>query len=584
MSSSHKNAVEVSDLKKVYNLFSGQKLNALDSISFNLKRTEILGIVGQSGGGKTTLLRILRGVEPFNSGQFILRDKAGEILLRPDSPARLFREAKKKTVIHLQRSFGLWATTALDNVMRRLNALTTEDETAPLPDDYTIEYKEMKEKALEILDAVKLKHKAEQAAPVMSGGEKQRLVLARQLAIAGSTKNIGKILLIDEPVTMSDPLTKQISLDYIKNLRDKYELSIIVASHHPQLLRYLSDRVIWLENGKIVAEGEPQNILDKFLEKMAPVYPLEPLKIKKPLIRVKNISRKFYSPELLKLEFDMSNVNFEVFESEILGIIGPSGIGKTVLLELLSGVSLPKEGEILYDLIGKNVNIGVLGEDAMLTRRHISYVRQELSLTHNAIIRDLAAATLGIKGERALYNARKKAKELNIREEIVDVFLRLSDLPDAEVNIRLEKLGLDKSIIYDLFPIPPWSAIQEVVVPIFNEFDLPEKILYRKTQELSGGESIRVAIALGLLSSPRVIILDEPFGDLDPITLRNLANMVKKVNRMGVTIIIVSHHTEFLKEVTHRILYLKEGKVIKMGDPKDICDEFLKDSNAKFMS
>ncbi|MHA1377083.1 MAG: ATP-binding cassette domain-containing protein [Candidatus Helarchaeota archaeon] len=584
MSNNQENAIEVFNLSKIYDLFSGEKLTALDSISLNLKKSEILGIIGQSGGGKTTLLRILRGVEPFDSGQFILRDDEGEILIKPDSSKRNFREAKRKTLIHLQRSFGLWATSALDNVMRRLNALKTEDETGPLPEEYTSEYKEMKEKALEILDAVKLKHKANQVAPVMSGGEKQRLVLARQLAIAGSEKSFGKILLLDEPVTMSDPLTKQISLDYIKKLRDKFKLSILVASHHPQLLRYLSDRIIWLENGKIIDEGDPNEILKNFAQKIAPVYPLEPLKLKKPIIKVKNVSRKFYSPEILKLEFDMSNINFEVYDGEILGIIGPSGIGKTVLLELLSGVSLPKVGEVLYNLLGKDVNIGVLGEDAMKTRRYISYVRQELSLTHNAIVKDLAAATLGIKGERALYNARKKAKELNIREEIIDVIHRLGDLPDSEVNIRLEKLGLDKSIIHDLFPIPPWSAIQDIVVPIFDEFDLPKKILERKTQELSGGESVRVAIALGLLSSPKVIILDEPFGDIDPITLRNLANMIKKVNKMGVTIIIVSHHTEVLKEVTHRVVYLKEGKILKIGDPDVIAQEFLKDSNAKFMN
>ncbi len=583
MSTNQENAVEVTDLLKYYNLSSGERLTALDSISFNLKTSEIVGIIGKSGGGKTTLLRILRGVEPFNGGKFILRDKNGEIILTPDSPESLFREAKKKTVIHLQRSFGLWATTALDNVMRRLNALKTDDETAPLPEDYTSEYQELKEKALEILDAVKLKHKADQVAPVMSGGEKQRLVLARQLAIAGSERNMGKILLLDEPVTMSDPLTKQISLDYIKELRNKYNLSILVASHHPQLLEYLSDRIIWLEKGKIIKIGDPKEIVKGFLDKMPDPIPLEPLKSKKPIISVKNVSRKFYTPEVLKLEFDMSNINFEVFDSEILGIIGPSGIGKTVLLELLSGVTLPKDGEVLYNIIGKNVNIGVLGEEAMMSRRNISYVRQELSLTHNAIVKDLAAATLGLKGERALYNARKKAKELNIREEIIDVLHRLSDLPDSEVNIRLEKLGLDKSIIHDLFPIPPWSAISDIVIPIFNEFDLPSKILERKTQELSGGESIRVAIALALLSSPKVIILDEPFGDLDPNTLRNLANMIKRVNKMDVTIIIVSHHTEFLKEVTHRVIYMKEGKLLKIGDPDEITKEFLKDSSAEFM-
>lgn len=576
-------AIEVSNLMKIYTLFSGEKLTALNSISFNVKKSETLGIIGQSGGGKTTLLRILRGVEPFDDGEFMLRDTDGEITIKPDSPANLFREAKKKTLIHLQRSYGLWASSALDNVMRRLNALKTDDETTALPEDYTSEYQEMKEKALEILDAVKLKHKAEQAAPVMSGGEKQRLVLARQLAIAGSERNMGKILLLDEPVTMSDPLSRQISLDYIKKLKDQYKLTILIASHHPQLLKYLSDRVLWLEKGKILREGDPEEIISKFLKKMKPPTLLEPLESKKPIITVKNISRQFYSPEVLKLEFDMSNINFEVYEGEILGIIGPSGIGKTVLLELLSGVSLPKDGEVIYNIIGKEVNIGVLGEDAMFTRRRLSYVRQELSLTHDAVVKDLAAATLGIKGEKALYNARKKAKELGIREEIVDVLHRMGDLPDSEVNIRLEKLGLDKSVIYDLFPVPPWSAISEIVIPTFNGFNLPKGILERKTQELSGGESIRVAIALALLSSPKIIILDEPFGDIDPITLREIANILKTVNRFGVTLVIVSHHTQFLKEVAHRVIYMKEDKILEIGEPDEICDKFLEDSDAQFM-
>ncbi|NVM04786.1 MAG: ATP-binding cassette domain-containing protein, partial [Candidatus Helarchaeota archaeon] len=87
MSTNQENAIEVIDLLKYYDLSSGERLTALDSISFNLKNSEIVGIIGKSGGGKTTLLRILRGVEPFNGGKFILRDKSGsEIILTPDSP------------------------------------------------------------------------------------------------------------------------------------------------------------------------------------------------------------------------------------------------------------------------------------------------------------------------------------------------------------------------------------------------------------------------------------------------------------------------------------------------------------------
>ena len=79
--------------------------------------------------------------------------------------------------------------------------------------------------------------------------------------------------------------------------------------------------------------------------------------------------------------------------------------------------------------------------DAVYARRQVAYVRQELDLTFNAVVKDLAAGVLGIKGEPAIHAARKRAKELGIKEQIVDFVHRLGDLPDSEVNEKLEKLG-----------------------------------------------------------------------------------------------------------------------------------------------
>ncbi len=263
-----------------------------------------------------------------------------------------------------------------------------------------------------------------------------------------------------------------------------------------------------------------------------------------------------------------------------MGIIGPSGVGKTVFLQLLAGLDLPKEGEICYFLSGeKGVNICQLGMESVLVRRQIAYVRQELALTYNALVKDLAAATLGIKGEPAIAAARKRAKELGIREQIVDAIHRLGDLPDSEVNEKLEKLGLTKEVIRDLFPIPPWSAIREIVIPTFEEFGLSREILERRSQELSGGEKVRVALALALLSGPKVLILDEVGGDIDPLTLRNIRNFLVSVNnQFNTTIIAASHQLNFIEELSHRILYLKEGQIVKIGAPKEVCQLYLDES------
>jgi len=188
------NAVIVKNLTKRY----GNK-TALNNISFDVEKGEILGIVGKSGAGKSTLIRILRGVD---------RDYEGyvEILGRRDN----FREV---TAIHLQRNFALWAEPTINNIIRKLYAVRNNgDESLPMEE----EWEEYEKKALEILRLVGLEHKKDVFANVLSGGEKQRLILGRQI---GKIYERGEgVLLLDEPATMACPASKQILLDILKNI------------------------------------------------------------------------------------------------------------------------------------------------------------------------------------------------------------------------------------------------------------------------------------------------------------------------------------------------------------------------------
>ncbi|KPV65181.1 MAG: putative ABC transporter ATP-binding protein [Candidatus Bathyarchaeota archaeon BA1] len=565
--------VRVVGLSKNYSLKGGGKVRALENISFDLHRKEILGIIGRSGGGKTTLIRVLRGVEPFDGGEIWIND----IHLTPKASEEDLRKVHEMTAIHLQRSFGLWAASALENVMRRLHALETGSETALLPPEEFAEYGKLKEEGERMLEAVGLTHKADHPAHTLSGGEKQRLVLARQLATAGREP---KILLLDEPVTMTCPATKQVALDWLKSAREQFDVSTIVASHLPVLLKYVADRVIWLE-GKILDVGKPDEVVDKFLAQMEPVIGLKPMpKSKRAIIKVQNLTKSYHA-EVVGESFKMERLNLKIYDGEILALVGPSGVGKTVLIRLLSGLELPDGGKIIYGLEKRQTDITKLGYKTMMTRRRVGIVHQELDLAYHATVKDLASARLGIKGERALVMAKKRARELGLKEETVDSVYRLGDYPERVMSQKLEELRLDKGVIRELFPVAPWEAVSKAVGPMFRLCSLPLDLLDRKSHELSWGERIRVAIALELLSGPKVLFLDEPFGDLDPITLRSLSNVLKLINeKFKVTTVLVSHHVDFVREVAHRAILMREGKIVEEGPPAKICGRFIRESHS----
>ena len=167
--------IKIKNLSKTFTMEDGPQIKALDNVNLEVAEGEILGIIGRSGSGKSTLLRVLRGVEPFDQGEI----EIGDVKVTPDSSSYYFRKLREVTAIHLQRSFGLWSETTLNNVIRKLYGAKYGDEALT---DFDFAYDEFEDEAMEILRVVGLDHKADHFAPVLSGGEKQRLIMARQLA------------------------------------------------------------------------------------------------------------------------------------------------------------------------------------------------------------------------------------------------------------------------------------------------------------------------------------------------------------------------------------------------------------------
>ena len=563
--------IKIKNLSKTFTMEDGPKIKALDNVNLEVADGEILGIIGRSGSGKSSLLRVLRGVEPFEEGEI----EIGDVKVGSDSSSYYFRKLREVTAIHLQRSFGLWSETTLNNVIRKLYGSKYGDEALT---DFDFAYDEFKDEAMEILRVVGLDHKADHFAPVLSGGEKQRLIMARQLA------KKPKVLLLDEPATMSCPKTKQEILNSIKKINEDLGVTVILVSHLPEVHRYLSQRLVLMENGHIVSEGTPDDIIKRFLKDMEPkITEKSSEKFGDTLIKAKDLKRKFY---LLKggNVLELKDVNFDIKEGEIVSLIGPSGAGKTVLLRIVGGLDQPDEGEVSFKLEDQWVDMHQPGINRMKVRRQMGFMHQEFALVHHARVRDQIAARLGVKGIKVVDKAKKKAEELGISDLALDVLYNLTDLPENEAKDRLEQIGLSPDILETLFPSFPDNKIKEYAEPVFKALNLPMDILNRRSYELSGGQKVRATLALVLTSNPKVLILDEPFGDLDPITLRMVSNFLKHINQeFNTTILMVSHHIDFIEELATRAIRMDDGKIIGDGNPEEECDEFIKSCGADYL-
>ena len=563
--------IKVENVSKDYELDDGTKVRALKDVSFEVKEGEILGIMGKSGSGKTTLLRALRGVEHIDSGKITV----GTDSVDGNSSQFYYNNLKKVTAIHLQRSFGLWPDTVRENVLRKLYARSYYDEG-----DANLELadSEFGEEADEILELVSLTHKKDHYASVLSGGEKQRLIMARQLA------KQPKALLLDEPATMACPKTKQEILDAVKKINKELNITVILVSHLPDVQKYLADRVILLEDGEIVDEGSPDEICDKFMEDMEPIVDIENVATDEDLIEVKDVFKRFYlltGGEVLQIE----DINFKVQNENILSIIGPSGAGKTVLLRMLGGLDDPDKGEVLYKVDDEWHDIDIPGMGRMKIRSKLGFMHQEFALSHYATVIDQLAVRLGYKNQDIIKDAQERAKKIGLSEELLDSFYLLTDLPETEAKDRLMQVGLDPEILNDLFPKFPETATREAVADIFESLDLDMEILNRKSYELSGGQKVRVMLALILVSRPKFLLLDEPFGDLDPVTLRTVTNSLKKISKTyGITIVMISHNTDFIKELSNRAIFMDDGKIIDDSEDMDeIISNFIDFCHADYL-
>jgi methyl coenzyme M reductase system subunit A2 len=284
--------------------------------------------------------------------------------------------------------------------------------------------------------------------------------------------------------------------------------------------------------------------------------------------------------EVLKIE----NLNFDINEGEITSFVGNSGGGKTTLLKIMQGVRMPDEGIVYYRYGDKWVDMMNYSPDRMNVRRTLGIMYQEFALYAGETILDQIAYQLGVKGQDVIEHARAVAEELGISDKVLDILYTLTDMSEEDAKAAFEALGLSRDIFKDLFPRFPLTEARKFAEPVFELMSLDPEVMWKLPEQLSGGEKVRATLAILLAAKPKILILDEPFGDIDPITLREVSNAIKKINaQFGTTVILVSHHVDFVKEVSHRAMLIEKGALVADGEPGETCNAFLASCDAPYL-
>ena len=413
-----------------------------------------------------------------------------------------------RTAIMFQRTFALYGDDrVIENVLHALDDIRYPQEQAI-------------SRAADLIDQVRLSHRMMHIARDLSGGEKQRVVLARQLA-----KN-PSMLFADEPTGTLDPETARLVHGMLIEAAKKNAMGMVVTSHFSQVIEDMANRAMLLVDGEIASIGSPKTVIRSFARDYHEIESPEPVELGGQILQARDVNKKYISVDRGVIKA-VNMVTFDVAKKEIFGIIGKSGAGKTTLSQIISGIIEPTSGEMNI-LIGDDwVDMTKPGIDQRgRAKEYIGLLHQEYDLFPHRTVIDNLTDSIGLDFP----------KELAIRK--------------AVVTLRMAGFTEEKA----------------------------KEILNRFPGELSDGERHRVALAQVLIREPRLVVLDEPTGTMDPITKQDVKHSILNArDEMDETFIVVSHDMDFVKDICDRVALMRGGKIIDIGPTKAILAQVTDD-------
>jgi microcin C transport system ATP-binding protein len=508
----------MSALLQIQNLriqFAGVDVPAVSGLDLQISAGETLALVGESGSGKSvSALAALRLLPKSAKVTGSITLAGVDIMTAPDA---LLRDVR-----------GTKAAIIFQEPMTALNPLHTVERQVgeTLQQKYRLSGPALRARILELLSEVGIDAPETRLASFphqLSGGQRQRVMIAA--ALAGDPD----LLIADEPTTALDVTLQVQILDLLKSLQAKRGMGLLLITHDLNVVRRMADRVIVMQRGLAVEEGlapqilgNPQHAYTRALIEAEPSGEPAPVPANAGLVlEARDVKvwfpiKKGVLRRTVGYVKGVDGLSLSLQAGETLGVVGESGSGKSTLGYALIGL-LAAQGDI--KIAGIDLN-RLTGRALRPHRRHFQIVFQDP------------------------YGA------LNPR-------LAVGDLIGE---------GLD---LHKLSPTPEDRDAR--IVAVMREVGLDPELRHRYPHEFSGGQRQRIAIARALILHPRIIVLDEPTSALDRSVQAQVIALLRDLQaKHGIAYVFISHDLAVVRAMSHRILVMRQGKIVEEGSAEAI--------------
>ena len=496
---------------------NAERKHAIENLSFDVHAREILCVVGESGSGKSITSLATMGLLPstlkVTSGEIIFEERD---ILKLSKKARNAMRGRQMAMIFQEPMTALNPSHRVGDQIEEVFRIHSN-----------VSSSEQHKRTLSLLHEVQLPEpeRIYRSYPhQLSGGQRQRIMIAMSLALDP------QLLIADEPTTALDVTTQAKILQLLKQLNTKHNAGIMLITHDFSVVAEVADRVVVMRNGVIVEQGtanavlnHPQHPYTRALIDAVPrpvaTEDIETAASDPVIVNVDNLNKTFSaSAGMFKSNRTVAavqNVSFEVRRGNTLGIVGESGSGKTTLVRCLMRLIDPDSG-----------SINIAGIDfAALPRAEL----------------------------------RKHRKLIQIVFQ--DPYGSLN--PRRPIGKQLVQGAINFGISYQ----EAWERVYELL----DIVRMPRDSVRRYPDQFSGGQRQRLCIARALVVNPKVLIADEAVSALDVSIQREVLKLINDIrDRLGLTVIFITHDLRVAAQICDDILVMQAGKVVERGGVEQI--------------